>query len=127
MHPNTIKRRQRKKVLINLLGGKCKRCGSKKHLEFDHLDPNDKKFKVSEMLDWGELNLHEEAKKCQLLCKPCHHLKTLENLEYGAEAPHGSLWRYRKYKCRCDLCSKANDEYNNHRRDLYHKILKIQS
>ena len=124
MHPNTLKRQKRKKELIDMLGGKCVNCGSKNNLEFDHLEPSQKKFKISEILDWGELNIKAETSKCQLLCKQCHHQKTLKNLEYGAEAPHGSLWRYRKYKCRCDDCNDANDNYNTYRRQIYQDIIK---
>lgn len=39
--------RQRRRVqLIELLGGKCVRCGSTNDLEFDHIDPETKRFAV---------------------------------------------------------------------------------
>lgn len=125
-HPVTLKRRKKRQELIQALGGKCARCGSSENLEFDHLDPNQKEFRVSEMLDWGEVRLSQEVEKCQLLCKDCHHQKTLENWEYGQEAPHGGIWRWRKYKCRCADCMQANDKYNEFRRAIY-KMKKIKA
>lgn len=109
---------ERRKKFLELLGGKCVNCGSKDNLEFDHLDPDEKEFKISKILDWNEANVEKEVKKCQLLCKPCHHIKTKENKEYGAEAEHGTLWRYRKYSCRCKKCIKANEKYNLYRRTV---------
>lgn len=125
MHPVTLKRRDRKKQLLELLGGKCINCGATEGLEFDHLDPKEKEFRISEMLDWGEEKLKGEALKCQLLCKPCHHQKTLDKWEYGAEAPHGGTWRWRKYKCRCPKCVAARDRYNEFRRQVYHMKIKV--
>lgn len=53
---------------INELGGKCVKCGSKNDLEFNHINPLDKKMEAS-----GKSNLRKgEYKKCELLCKSCH-------------------------------------------------------
>lgn len=120
MHPVTEKRRAQRQRLISMLGGKCAHCGSTENLEFDHLNPSDKEYKISEILDFSEDKLQEEAKKCQLLCKKCHHKKTLEKQEYGKEM-HG-LWRFKKHKCRCPQCMEANDKYNKYRRAIY-KVL----
>ena len=68
---------QRKKELVNLLGGCCSVCGYKKNyaaLEFHHNDPTKKKFnldsrKLSNSTWEGCL---EESKKCILLCSNCH-------------------------------------------------------
>ena len=63
---------------VELLGGKCKRCGYKRciqALEFDHL--RDKEFKPSEMFRfhiWDKIVM--ELEKCQLLCANCHREKT---------------------------------------------------
>ena len=53
---------------INELGGECVKCGSKNNLEFNHIDPLNKKMEAS-----GKSNLQKgEYKKCELLCKTCH-------------------------------------------------------
>ncbi len=62
----------RRARLIEMLGGKCVRCGSTENLHLDHIDPATKRFAVgSDMSRAWEL-LVEEALKCQLLCPPCH-------------------------------------------------------
>jgi 5-methylcytosine-specific restriction endonuclease McrA len=105
------RRKSRKLRLIELLGGKCERCGSTKNLEFDHLKPKQKKFIISKFIDRADVNLLDEVNKCQLLCKACHHEKTLEKREYGKLSSHGTIWRYKKYKCRCRKCVKAMKDY----------------
>jgi hypothetical protein len=68
--------RKRKKLeLINLLGGKCCRCGYNKcmsALEFHHLDPAQKDFSLSSGLNSNFKKVLEEIKKCILLCANCH-------------------------------------------------------
>jgi len=105
------RRKSRKLRFIEMLGGKCERCGSIENLEFDHLKPTQKKFIISKFIDRADVNLLDEVNKCQLLCKQCHHLKTLEKREYGKMSAHGTLWRYKKYKCRCRKCVNAMRDY----------------
>ena len=106
------RREARRKKFKDLLGGRCIICGSKKNLQFDHKDPKKKEFRISLMIDSPEQRLLNELKKCQLLCAKCHHKKTLDKQEFGIESSHGSIWRYKKYKCRCAKCRKAMSEYN---------------
>jgi len=73
-----------KQTLVDEAGGKCVRCGYSEHLaalDFDHLDPEDKKKRGVN----GTRALHgnqgldaarEEAKKCRLLCANCHRIWT---------------------------------------------------
>jgi hypothetical protein len=110
------RREQRRQKFKDLLGGRCIICGSKKNLQFDHKDPKKKEFRISLMIDSPEQKLLNELKKCQLLCARCHHKKTLEKQEFGIESSHGSIWRYKKYKCRCAKCRKAMSEYNKNLR-----------
>jgi hypothetical protein len=65
----------RKFKAVELMGGKCCKCGYKKNiaaLEFHHLDPDKKDF------DWGSgkkkgwKRTIEELKKCVLVCSNCH-------------------------------------------------------
>ena len=72
---NKARKHERRARLIEMLGGKCVRCGVTKRLEFDHVDPKTKQFVVCSDLSrpWDELV--EEALRCQLLCRPCHKEK----------------------------------------------------
>ena len=70
-------RRRRKQYLVEMLGGKCVKCGydqSVKALSFHHKKPQKKNFDISNngnlMRSWEEVI--EEAKKCELLCLNCH-------------------------------------------------------
>jgi hypothetical protein len=65
----------RKKKAINMLGGKCCKCGYNANyaaFDFHHLDPSKKEF------DWKNLryrswkNIVVELKKCVLVCRNCH-------------------------------------------------------
>lgn len=67
----------KRSVLIDMLGGKCAKCGYNKNhsaLNFHHIDPQTKKFQI----DVRRCNntkmsvLIEEANKCELLCANCH-------------------------------------------------------
>ena len=72
-------RDERRKILIERLGGKCVKCGTTENLQFDHIDPNTKKdrtYCVSTMLGCSMERVTAEADKCQLLCSKCHLEKT---------------------------------------------------
>jgi len=79
-------RLDRKKKLVEMLGGSCSECGYKKclaGLSFHHIDPESKSFGISEkglLKKWNDLV--EETKKCKLLCLNCHaetHYERLMN------------------------------------------------
>uniref|UniRef100_A0A6M3IFE9 Putative HNH endonuclease n=1 Tax=viral metagenome TaxID=1070528 RepID=A0A6M3IFE9_9ZZZZ len=104
--------RIRRKIAIDLLGGKCAICKSIKLLEFDHKKPNTKNFTIAKASSVNNKNFWEEIKKCQLLCKTCHKLKTLKDLgQKNAKLTHGTLSSYRY--CKCVLCRKANNDWWN--------------
>lgn len=106
------RRTARRAKFIALLGGKCVHCGSKDNLHFDHKNKKDKTLDIAHSIDAKEDVLLAEIKKCQLLCKDCHLTKTKEDWDWGVPKPeHGTLWMYKKYKCRCDKCRKAMSEY----------------
>ena len=72
-------RDERRKILIERLGGKCVKCGTTENLQFDHIDPQTKKdrtYCVSTMLGCSMERVTAEADKCQLLCPKCHLEKT---------------------------------------------------
>ena len=81
---NEIQRRkikERKKLLVEMLGGKCESCGTTKNLQFDHIDPTTKSFSIAKKYMCPIV--FEEVKKCQLLCFNCHLEKTAEDLKQG--------------------------------------------
>jgi hypothetical protein len=113
----------RRAELIEMLGGCCVRCGATENLHFDHVDPATKRFSIgSDMSRRWDL-LVEEARKCQLLCPPCHHAKGAED---RPEVAHG-LYRYEYYRCRCDVCRAANSVASARKRELYPKRKKSRA
>lgn len=62
---------------------KCVRCGTTDDLRVDHIDPT---LKVSHRIwSWAIKRRDAELAKCQVLCHPCHVIKTVE----GHENAHG--------------------------------------
>jgi predicted nucleic acid-binding Zn ribbon protein len=77
LHNQTRRTRDRKIYFVNLLGGKCSRCGYNKNysaLEFHHLDPSIKSFNLSgrKFSNTTLDKLTNEIQKCILLCANCH-------------------------------------------------------
>lgn len=94
--------------------GPCKKCGSSKDLEIDHIDPKSKSFEIHFALSLK--TLEPELVKCQVLCHDCHRKKSNEensNRHTRIILPmiHGTLKCYWR-GCRCDECYFANKEYN---------------
>lgn len=68
---------RRKKELIKLAGGSCKKCGYNKNsrvLTFHHRDPNQKCFGLTLNKLWSKKweVILEEFKKCDMYCLNCH-------------------------------------------------------
>ncbi len=106
------RRAAKRKYLKKILGNKCASCGSKNKLEFDHLKPSKKKFKISKFIDLDVNELMDEVNQCQLLCKSCHHEKTLKNKEYSFSR-HGTITKYKRDNCRCKACKQAYEYYKD--------------
>lgn len=70
------RRRQIKKELVDIKGGKCQVCGYNKclrSLEFHHLDPLQKDFTISGNLKRIKREkVIKELEKCILVCSNCH-------------------------------------------------------
>lgn len=100
---------KRRALAKQYLGSKCIVCGTTENLEFDHVDRTTKEFDISngiaKHIAWQKLVI--ELNKCQLLCEEHHLQKTSQE---SRTSTHG-YWMYRKYKCRCDVCIKANSDY----------------
>lgn len=69
-------RHQRKKTLLQLLGGRCSVCGYNKcmgALDFHHRDPSTKSFNLASNGLLGKWDIVvAEAQKCIILCRNCH-------------------------------------------------------
>lgn len=78
VHRDYMKRRYHAKMKLGkkILGGKCKRCGSRSRLEFDHKNPANKTTTIAKMWNYSIERFNAELRKCQLLCHDCHLAKT---------------------------------------------------
>ena len=86
--PNRI---AKKKRLIEIMGGKCCRCGYSRSvaaLDFHHVEPTNKRRTISHLLavnqSWGWDEALKEANKCQLLCSNCHREITYPECDLAA-------------------------------------------
>lgn len=68
---NNKRRNQLKEQAKEKLGGKCVWCGETENLEFDHIDPAQKKLTIGK-IDCSLELWWKEVEKCRLLCKCCH-------------------------------------------------------
>jgi len=107
---------RRREEAIQLLGGKCSKCGSIEELDFDHVAPATKFKTMSALLaGYSEEAVQRELAKCQLLCKACHLEKTKQegSLSKGWQKQprlvHGTIHAYKKHGCRCDECRSAGN------------------
>lgn len=76
---------------IKIEKGGCEKCGFfdinfLRYLEFDHINPEEKIRNICDMINQGIYSLEdiiEECKKCRLLCKMCHKLRTDKQIKDG--------------------------------------------
>jgi hypothetical protein len=62
----------------------CAKCGYNGHaaaLDFNHLNPEEKKFNIGEAFanSFGRERVMNEIAKCEILCANCHRIYTYEN------------------------------------------------
>lgn len=74
---------KRKAEYVELLGGKCVKCGAAHDLEFDHVESSSKSFTLTKFMNFSKKKALEELKKCQLLCRECHKKKTRAAMDGG--------------------------------------------
>jgi hypothetical protein len=83
---------KRMNKLREAFGNECAMCGATEDLHFDHIDPNTKTASVGTLATSNGFDIcYQEALKCQLLCKSCHHKKTLINGEHISTAKRHRL------------------------------------
>ena len=98
----------RRAKALAYMGGECVACGTTDGLEFDHINPSEKMFDIASLITASWSRLEAELLKCQLLCKKCHKEKSDKE---STTRTHGTPTMYRRGKCRCEGCVKANSEY----------------
>lgn len=118
--------RARRAHAYEVLGGKCVRCGSTKNLHLDHKDKYLKDFNITAYWSYSIEKFDVELSKCQLLCKPCHKIKSDEDQDWGAlgygATHHGTASMYRT-GCRCSPCKL---DYNREARQ-YRALQRLNS
>ena len=89
------RRRERKRRLIDLLGGRCMDCGydrSDSALQFHHRDGQEKTFAIGGFTgSWRRLV--SEATKCDLICANCHRIRHAPGPEVAEDADYHVLYR----------------------------------
>lgn len=114
---------KRRLEAVIFLGGKCFNCGSIENLELDHKESKKKSLSIGRSWNVNYVKFWLEIKKCQLLCKNCHIIKTrTDQGQLNAKETHGTLSSYRY--CKCALCKKANSEYNKEYRVRSTKVVR---
>jgi len=72
-----------------MLGGKCVKCNSTENLHFDHIESKSKVFSIGDKITYPKEKIINELKKCQLLCRSCHTLKTINSKDGYDKRPKG--------------------------------------
>jgi hypothetical protein len=94
--PNSVRRAEKKRALLSLIGSACAQCGYNENiaaLDFDHINRSTKVAAIGSLIAAGAPDemLIAEALKCQVLCANCHRVKTQSdfNSEHYAESVRG--------------------------------------
>lgn len=117
----TERRAKRRQMLKDHIGGKCVKCGTTKDLQFNHKNPAEKQFTISEIIYKNIEFVLKEVEKCELLCKECHLTETRRQYKDGelktwnagtrAEFICGTARCYNQKPCRCESCKLAHFLY----------------
>ena len=116
---------------INMLGGKCVKCGDNNifHLSFHH-NSTDKEISVSKIKDVRWSILKNEINKCELLCENCHAEKHFLEDNKGEKSRRNSKLVYLKYKGdKCEICNynKCESSLTFHHKNKEDKLFCIGS
>ncbi len=111
---NSERRRNQRTKAIQEFGGKCVSCQSDDRLQFDHVNPATKKYRVRDL--WNSKSKWlEEAPKLQLLCYKCHKAKTIQ--EQTKPLIHATTNAYNRKGCRCRVCRDFMNQRNRKYRE----------
>jgi hypothetical protein len=88
--------------MLDYLGNACVVCGVTDDLIIHHRNPDEKEFNATQQ--WGRPweDTLRELDKCELRCRK-HH-----GTAHHGEPEHGTVRCYKREKCRCNACVKAN-------------------
>jgi hypothetical protein len=75
-----------------LHGNVCSVCGSINNLDFHHIEPKNKKFKICNR-SYITDELMKELEKCILVCRSCHMLIHREKVDAEAEKANRSSYK----------------------------------
>lgn len=114
------------------LGEACAQCGATDSLQVDHRDWRAKAMTVARMTMVGRSRFLVELAKCQLLCEPCHRVKSAQDLremlaerglrsfnQVPEDAYHHGTPRMALYRrCRCVPCRAAARAYRQRLVDI---------
>lgn len=94
-----VRQRNRRYIYNYLQDKSCKDCGDTRWqvLEFDHINQEDKKYQISQMVCSSHSieTIQSEIDKCEIRCANCHKLKTMNQLGfYKNDWKNNSLIEY---------------------------------
>ena len=118
-----LNKQKYKLKMIDYKGGKCEKCGYDRNvaaLEFHHIDPETKKFALSNTRHSWE-DTKKELDKCMILCANCHRelhnpQATPENLNALIEA-HNYNIEIKAQKVKRNKFKFTLEEVNNKRKE----------
>ena len=96
----------RRVAAIELLGGKCSKCGSSKKLQFDHIDRKSKAVNIADLWRHSWKRILIELEKCQLLCECCHTEKSKPELAQVSRSYQEAHRKITTTRLVCYVCGK---------------------
>lgn len=99
------KRDAKRKMVIDYLGGKCKRCGFEdiRALQIDHIYGGGREDRKIGLYKFWQNVLKIGSEKYQVLCANCNTIKKCENKEYNPTY-------YNRFKTHCPKKHQYDDE-----------------
>jgi len=97
-------------------------------MDFDHLDPNIKKWNINSIMNKGTNTILSEIQKCELVCANCHRLREFHsNIKFYESSRYKSVWdRILKIiKIKSKPCMDCGGQFHYSQMDFDHKNGKI--
>lgn len=85
----------------------CSICGERNpiFLDFDHIDPETKRYKISSLYSYSWDNIFKELNKCRVLCTNCHYLHTHNS---GIVSRNMQVKRTLLINKTCEICNEED-------------------